>query len=40
MALATEAHLERKLRENTVYGFDNLLLGLVAERHLGLPKSL
>ena len=40
MALATEAHIERKLRENTVYGFDNLLLGLVAERHLGLPKSV
>nr|MBK7070406.1 acyl-CoA/acyl-ACP dehydrogenase [Deltaproteobacteria bacterium] len=40
MALASEAHIERKLRENTVYGFDNLLLGLVAERYLGLPKSL
>jgi acyl-CoA dehydrogenase len=39
MALAVEAQLERKLRESTVHSFDNLLLGLVAERVLHLPRG-
>ena len=39
MALAVEAHIERKLRESTVHSFDNLLLGLVAERVLHLPRG-
>lgn len=39
MALATEAHLERKLRESTVHGFDNLLLGSIAQHALHLPRG-
>jgi acyl-CoA dehydrogenase len=38
-ALASELHLERKLRENAVFGFDNLLTSYVAEHGLGLPKA-
>lgn len=37
--LASEYHLERKLREATVFGFNNLLWTYVAERVLGLPKG-
>jgi acyl-CoA dehydrogenase len=39
MALAVEAHIERKLRETTVHGFDNLLLGFVAQHTLKLPRG-
>jgi acyl-CoA dehydrogenase len=38
-ALAGEYHLERKLREATVFVFNNMLLSIVAERSLGLPKA-
>lgn len=38
-ALASEYHVERKLREGTVYVFNNLLMNLIAERGLGLPKK-
>ena len=38
-ALASEYHVERKLREGTVYVFNNLLMNLIADRALGLPKS-
>jgi acyl-CoA dehydrogenase len=37
--LASEYHVERKLREATVYVFNNLLLNLIADRVLGLPKK-
>ena len=37
--LASEYHLERKLRDATVYVFNNLLTSYVAERVLGLPKA-
>jgi acyl-CoA dehydrogenase len=37
-ALATDYHVERKLREATVYVFNNLLMNLIADRALGLPK--
>ncbi len=37
--LASEYHVERKLREGTVYVFNNLLLNLIADRALGLPKK-
>lgn len=37
--LASEYHVERKLREGTVYVFNNLLMNLIAERGLGLPKK-
>jgi acyl-CoA dehydrogenase len=37
--LAAEYHVERKLRESTVFVFNNLLLSLVAQRVLGLPKA-
>ncbi len=37
--LASDYHVERKLRENTVYVFNNLLMNLIAERGLGLPKK-
>lgn len=37
--LASEYHVERKLREGTVYVFNNLLMNLIAERALGLPKK-
>ena len=37
--LAEEYHVERKLRESTVFVFNNLLWSLVAQRVLGLPKA-
>ena len=37
--LAGEYHVERKLRECTVFVFNNLLTSYVAERVLGLPKA-
>ena len=37
--LAAEYHMERKLREATVFVFNNLLLSMVAQRVLGLPKA-
>jgi alkylation response protein AidB-like acyl-CoA dehydrogenase len=38
-ALASEYPVERKLREGTVYVFNNLLMNLIAQRGLGLPKK-
>jgi alkylation response protein AidB-like acyl-CoA dehydrogenase len=37
--LASEYHVERKLRESTVFVFNNLLYGAVATRVLGLPRE-
>lgn len=37
--LAAEYHVERKLRESTVFVFNNLLWSMVAQRVLGLPKA-
>ena len=37
--LAADYHVERKLREGTVYVFNNLLMNLIADRALGLPKK-
>ncbi|MCZ6806920.1 MAG: acyl-CoA/acyl-ACP dehydrogenase [Deltaproteobacteria bacterium] len=37
--LAGDYHVERKLRESTVYVFNNLLMNLIADRVLGLPKE-
>ena len=37
--LASQYHVERKLREGTVYVFNNLLMNLIADRALGLPKK-
>ena len=37
--LAADYHVERKLRDTTVFVFNNLLLSYVAERVLELPKS-
>lgn len=37
--LASEYHVERKLRESTVYLFNNLLWSYIAERVLDLPKA-
>ena len=37
--LASDYHVERKLRESTVFVFNNLLMNLIAERALGLPKG-
>jgi acyl-CoA dehydrogenase len=37
--LASEVHVERKLRDATIFVFNNMLLSYVAERVLGLPKS-
>ena len=37
--LASEYHVERKLREGTVYVFNNLLMNLIADRALELPKK-
>ncbi len=37
--LAGDYHVERKLREGTVYVFNNLLINLIADRVLGLPKG-
>lgn len=38
-ALTSEMHIERKLRESTVFVFNNLLLSYVAQRVLKLPKA-
>lgn len=38
-ALSSEIHVERKLRESTVFVFNNMLLSYIAERVLGLPKA-
>lgn len=37
--LSADYQVERKLRDSTVFVFNNLLLSYVAERVLGLPKS-
>ena len=37
--LASEIHVERKLRDATIFVFNNMLLTYVAERVLGLPKA-
>lgn len=37
--LSADYHVERKLREATVYVFNNLLNSMIAERVLGLPKA-
>jgi acyl-CoA dehydrogenase len=37
--LATEYHVERKMRDATVFVFNNMLLSYIAERVLGLPKG-
>jgi acyl-CoA dehydrogenase len=37
--LATEYDIERKLRDATVFVFNNMLLSYIAERVLGLPKA-
>jgi acyl-CoA dehydrogenase len=37
--LAGEYHVERKLRDATVFVFNNMLLSYVAERVLGMPKA-
>lgn len=39
-ALTSEMHIERKLRESTVFVFNNLLLSFVAQRVLKLPKAV
>ncbi|MBX3275628.1 MAG: acyl-CoA/acyl-ACP dehydrogenase [Sandaracinaceae bacterium] len=38
-ALSADYHIERKLRDATVFVFNNLLLSYVAERVLELPKA-
>ena len=38
-ALATEVHVERKLRDSMVFVFNNMLWSYLAERGLGLPKA-
>src|SRR5690606_26192787 len=38
-ALATDLHVERKLRESTVFVFNNMLMSYVAQKVLGLPKA-
>lgn len=37
--LASEMHVERKLRECTVFIFNNLLMSMISQRVLGLPKG-
>jgi acyl-CoA dehydrogenase len=37
--LASEYHVERKLRDASVFVFNNMLLSYVAEQVLGLPKA-
>ena len=37
--LASEIHVERKLRDATIFVFNNMLLSYVAERVLDLPKA-
>ena len=38
-ALASELHIERKLRESLVFAFNNLLWSYVAQQVLGLPEA-
>jgi len=38
-ALASEMHIERKVRESMVFVFNNMLWSLVAQRTLGLPEA-
>ncbi len=38
-ALAAEYDCERKLREGTVFVFNNLLMNLIADKALGLPRA-
>lgn len=38
-ALASEVHVERKLRDSMVFVFNNMLWSYLAERGLGLPKA-
>lgn len=38
-ALASELHIERKLRDSTIFLFNNMLWSYVAEQSLGLPKA-
>jgi len=38
-ALASEMHIERKLRDCTVFVFNNMLLSYVSQRVLDLPKA-
>ena len=37
--LAEEVHVERKLRDATVFVFNNMLMSYIAERVLGLPRA-
>lgn len=37
--LASEVHVERKLRDATIFVFNNMLLSYVAEKVLGMPKA-
>ena len=37
--LAADYHVERKLRELTVFVFNNMLWSMIAQRELGLPKA-
>ncbi|RLB52891.1 MAG: acyl-CoA dehydrogenase [Deltaproteobacteria bacterium] len=37
--LASEMHIERKVRESMVFVFNNMLWSYVAQRSLGLPKA-
>lgn len=37
--LASDYHVERKLRDTTVFVFNNLLLSYISQRVLGLPKA-
>ncbi len=38
-ALASEMHVERKIRESMVFVFNNMLWSYLSERELGLPKA-
>ena len=37
--LSAEYHIERKLRDATIFVFNNMLMSFVAEKVLGLPKA-
>ena len=37
--LASEMHIERKVRESMVFVFNNMLWSYVAQKSLGLPKA-
>ncbi|PIE05773.1 MAG: acyl-CoA dehydrogenase [Sorangium cellulosum] len=37
--LASEVHVERKLRDATIFVFNNMLMSYVAEQVMGLPKA-